>query len=288
VQAEDPIPCYFGSVNRWECDENDHLNVRFYADKINQATGIYLREATGIVDLALEIRAQHIRFVQEARIATPIRVDCAALSVDEEGVEVLALMRHNLSGDPIAAFITRVVATRLDLSGGPVDVPDWAAPRGIDPTDPYPAQESLSAAEASGFQTMGRGIIAANECDELGRLLPHHYIGRISDGMPNLWAFMTDAEAAGQRAEGELGGAVVEYRLDFFNPLHSGDQFRQVSGIRALGNKTQHMVHMVLNETRGELAVRAEGIGVAMDLETRRAVPISEGRREQMKGVMLR
>ena len=28
---------YKGSVNRWECDENDHMNVRFYSRKIAEA-----------------------------------------------------------------------------------------------------------------------------------------------------------------------------------------------------------------------------------------------------------
>ena len=23
-------PCFWGSVNTWECDENDHQNVRFF------------------------------------------------------------------------------------------------------------------------------------------------------------------------------------------------------------------------------------------------------------------
>ena len=27
---------YRGSVNRWECDENDHLNVRFCEQKLYQ------------------------------------------------------------------------------------------------------------------------------------------------------------------------------------------------------------------------------------------------------------
>ena len=41
-----------------------------------------------------------------------------------------------------------------------------------------------------------------------------------------------------------------------------------------LGNKTQHMVHLLINESSDEIAVRAEAIGVGMDLETRKAVPI--------------
>jgi acyl-CoA thioester hydrolase len=282
----DPIPCYFGSVNRWECDENDHLNVRFYAEKMNQAIGIFLQQLgvgdVGIVD-------QHIRFVQEARIATPLRIDCVPVSVAEDRFELLSVMRQNLTDEPMAAFLSTVVpADGTALSGEPMaSLPRWAAPRGIDPDDPYLVPVDIVQAEQTGFTTMGRGIVGAPECDARGELLRHHYLGRISDGMPNLWAFETANAAERRRNEGELGGAVVEYRLTYRRPLKAGDVFRQLSGIRALGEKTQHMVHLVFSETTGELCVSAEAIGVAMNLESRRAVPISPFRRAQMAELML-
>lgn len=279
-------PCYYGSVNRWECDENDHLNVRFYAEKINQATGIFLREVVG--DRPWTIRSQHLRFVREARIATPLRVECAPLSVTPDACLVLALMRNNLTDEPIAAFSTGcALDTRGERWPVVVKAPDWAAPKGLDPDDPYPAQTDLAAAHRAGFRTMGRGVIGSGDCDGQGHLLAHHYIGRISDGMPNLWAFMSDAQATELRRNGALGGAALEYRLELFSGLRAGDVFRQVSGIRALGNKTQHMVHMIFNETEPSLVARAEAVGVAMDLQTRRAVPISDARRAQMQTLML-
>ena len=73
------LSCYLGSVNRWECDENDHLNVRFYAQKINQSVATFLHETLG--PNTLTITRQHLRFVQEARIATPLRVDCGLVDV---------------------------------------------------------------------------------------------------------------------------------------------------------------------------------------------------------------
>ena len=63
------VPCYRGSVNAWECDENDHLNVRFYLAKTNQGLPFAL-DAIGLPAAALaridahpRIRAQHVRFL---------------------------------------------------------------------------------------------------------------------------------------------------------------------------------------------------------------------------------
>jgi acyl-CoA thioester hydrolase len=149
----------------------------------------------------------------------------------------------------------------------------------VDPANPYPEPADLDEARRLGFRTMGRGVIQAPECDSDRVMLRHHYIGRISDGMPNLWAFSNE--------DGELGGAVVEYRLNYRAPIHEGEIFHQLSGIRSLGAKTQYMVHLMFNETTGELALSAEAVGVAMDLETRKAVPVSDRRRAQMLDLML-
>lgn len=276
--------CFLGSVNRWECDENDHLNVRFYAQKINQAVAIFL-ETVGIKPVDVRVTGQHIRFVQEARIAAPLRVDCGLISMHSGCWEVLSLMRHNLTEAPVSGFITRLESPEFRASEGAdfAEVPDWAAARGVRPDDPFPLPASPVAAEAAGFRMMGRGKIAAAECDDKGVVLPEVYIGRISDGMPNLWAFTTSAVEQERRQSGALGGAALEYQVDIVRPLGCNDVFRHLSGIREIGNKTQHMVHLLINESRDEVAVRAEAIGVGMDLETRKAVPISEARRAQLE-----
>jgi len=40
------VPCYRGCVNAWECDENDHLNVRLDLATANQGLPFVL-EAIG-------------------------------------------------------------------------------------------------------------------------------------------------------------------------------------------------------------------------------------------------
>lgn len=285
---------FWGSVNRWECDENDHLNVRFYAHKMNQALQAFLLQADSATNVDADttlqrIKAQHIRFLREARIATPLRIDCGIARVGEEELDVLQLMVDNLTDIPVAAFITTVATQGWQIrQGARVPVPAEAAPRGLDPAATYSVPGSRKEAESLGFQVVGKGIIGAEECDAAGILLPHHYIGRISDGMPNLWAFLNTGADTQARQSGDQGGAALEYRLRVHAPLRRGSIFCQLSGIRSLGNKTQNMAHVVIDETAGHCAATAEAVGVAMDLTTRKAVPISEERRQRLERLMIR
>ena len=90
-------PVFFGSVNRWECDENDHLNVRFFAQKIQQTLQFGLIEAglatpDNVLSVCRCIKNKHMRFIAEARMAVPIvgadlkRTFCGAAGIYHKGV----------------------------------------------------------------------------------------------------------------------------------------------------------------------------------------------------------
>ncbi|MEQ8857561.1 MAG: hypothetical protein RIC56_02835 [Pseudomonadales bacterium] len=286
--------CHWGSVNQWECDENDHLNVRYYAHKMNQALQILIAERARIDPPAVlpRIRTQHIRFLRESRAATPVRVDCAISAVTPASLHVLSLMHDNVSGEVLAAFQTSLDATGLaladDRTGPSFAVPEFARPRGLDPAQLPGAPDTWDQARSAGFRIVGRGVIGPEECDAHEALLPHVYIGRVSDGMPNLWALLNPASEQAARAAGGLGGAALEQRLTILAPLHRGAVFTQLSGVRRIGNKTQQMAHVLYDETHNRVAATVEALGVAMDLTTRRAVPISAQRRAHLEALLLR
>lgn len=287
-------PCHWGSVNQWECDENDHLNVRYYAHKMNQALQVFLHQTAAVDprDVLPRICTQHIRFLQECRAATPVRVDCAITAVAEGSLETLQLMHDNVSGTVLAAFQSRLDGRGIPLTAGPlttpIEVPEFARPRGLDPAGLPAAPDSWEAVRQAGFRIVGRGVIGADECGEDGLLLPHGYIGRVSDGMPNLWALLNPASEHAARASGALGGAALEQRLAVVAPLRRGCVFSQLSGVRAIGTKTQQMAHVIYDDTHERIAATVEAVGVAMDLETRRAVPISPERRAHLEKLLLR
>ena len=62
---------YRGNVNTWECDENGHLNVKFYSSKVGEGMGV-LAEQIGLgrdvlagLNARLSVDEQHLRFLRE-------------------------------------------------------------------------------------------------------------------------------------------------------------------------------------------------------------------------------
>jgi len=103
------VPCYRGSVNAWECDENDHLNVRFYLAKANQGLPFVL-DAIGLPAAALlkmdahpRIRAQHVRFLKEARPAVPLTVYAGLVAHQDHQLTLYAAAAAWLGGTEMFA-----------------------------------------------------------------------------------------------------------------------------------------------------------------------------------------
>ena len=98
--------------------------------------------------------------------------------------------------------------------------------------------------------------------------MSQHLMGRLSDSMPHLWHHLY---SGGEREvhSAEEGGAVLEYRFEFLEPLAAGDVYQIYSGLAVAGEKVQRFSHLVFSD--GRLRVTAEAVGVRMDL-TRRGV----------------
>ena len=296
------IPCYRGSVNAWECDENDHLNVRFYLAKANQGLPSML-EAIGLTPAALDrasarprVRAQHVRFLKESRPATPLTVEAALSAEEGHRLTLYSEVRHSLNRDVLATLLTELELTGGDGAPRPVPpsrhaprctVPEHGAPRGIAPAReaPCPAREAIA---EMGFVEIGRGAVAAWECDPAGEMELFQYVGRMSDSVVNLLARFQTEEELSRRSTGVEGGALVELRIVFHSPLRAGSVFSIQSGVAATGRKTQHFVHLFYDEASRACVATAQGIAVALDLKTRKAIELPEARRRRIEAGLLR
>ena len=272
---------YKGSVNRWECDENDHLNVRFYSRMVWESLLDALAEWK-VAD-GWRVKIQHMRYLAEARMATPVSGFVARVGATVDTIDVLTELRHSFTGVVLAAFISRIESVRHGLGVTvPVPLPKHAGPRGLSMDDTPYSQLTLEQARLHGFQIVAKGVIAEQECDARGELPPHAIMGRVSDGMPNLWAILQTAEEQSARANGFQGGAVLEYRKHFHTIPKGGDRYELVSGVRDVTEKLQYFTHLLYDARTGQCIMSAEAVGVVLDLVERRSVVISPERRERM------
>jgi acyl-CoA thioester hydrolase len=286
------IEVWRNSVAAWECDGMGHLNVGFYVRNVMEALAGFADElgmpgAFGAAaDSTLIVRDQHIRFLREAHVGAPLSMTAGVLAMDETTARLLCLMRH-ASGDFAASFQTVVThATSREGRAFPwpdrvraraeafaVEVPEKAAPRSIG-LEPIATRASLARADELGLLQTGLGVVMPADCDAFGRLRTEGFMARFSDGMPHLFA------ASGRMGQGErerrVGGAALEYRVVHHAWPRAGDRIALRSGFGGGDNRFQRLFHWMLDPVSGRPWASAMAISVALDLEARKIITLSD------------
>ena len=292
-----------GGVNTWECDEMGHMNVRFYVTRAMEGLA-GLARLLGMADAftahaasTLIVREHHIRFLREAHAGAPLRMTGAVVDLGEEEATLVQTLFHLRTGEPAASFITRVAHASPEIGRAfawprrareaakalSADIPAFAAPRSITGEAVAPVASS-ERADALGLGCAARGTIMAQTLDVFGRMRAEEFIGRVSDGVPGLLSRVRTAvsEAAPQKVA-RVGGAVLEYRLLYLDWPRAGDHVELRSGLSAVEEKTQRMVHWLLNPITGAPWGSAEAVAVNLDLDARKIIPIAPEARAVLK-----
>jgi acyl-CoA thioester hydrolase len=286
MSAREPsLEVWRGAVNTWNCDEMGHMNVRFYVAHALQGLGgvaaaFGMPEAFSLrATSTLEVRAHRIRFLREARAGSPLHLEAGVLAMDESEALVLQVLKHSLSGEPCAAFVTRIghVTTagrafpwprqaRDAATAFACDRPPYAQARGV-PEPPAEFQASLARAETLGLLSAARGVVLPEECDVFGRLRTDAVMGRFSDGAAQLFG----GPDRGHVATGaRIGGAMLEISIVHHRQALLGSHLWLRSGLCAIEPKLNHVVHWLLDPMSGEPVATAQGVAAALDLDARK------------------
>lgn len=282
------------SVQTWQCDQMGHMNVQFYLDQAEQgvaalALELGLRPAGG---LRLRAREHHVRFLREQRPGAPFFLRAGVVDVGEGGLTVYEELVETISGTPAATFRVELACeddttsprplpatTRQAASALHAEVPEHGRARGLvlDPPRPSPRLEE---ADGLGMLRTWQGRVGAEQCDETGRLTPRHFMGIVSDSIPNLLALTGGADRS--RAS-NVGGAALEYRFVYRGAPRVGAVLTLRSGLKQVSAKTYTWCHWLFDLATGEAVATAEAVAIALDLEQRRAIPIPEAMRTDLE-----
>lgn len=290
-----------GGVNTWECDEMGHLNVRFYVAHAMEGL-VGLAAALGLPDAfrpranaTLIVQDQHLRFLREARGRAALHMVAGVLEMGECEARILQLLVHSGTGELAATFHSRIVhaavgdgrpfpwsqATRRRAEALAMTLPERAAPRSL-ALKPPSGRASLSEAGRLGLIRLGSGAVGPADCDVFGRMRPDIFIGRVSDGVPALGAALRAGDGDGHRPDG-VGGAVLEYRIVYHAWPGSGDRLEIRSGLAAVDERAQRLVHWMLDPETGRPWATAEAVAIALDLRARRVIPIAPAERARLE-----
>jgi len=230
-----------------------------------------------------------VRFLLEARPGAPLVMHGGVAKLGESDGVFCLDMRH-ADGAPSSAFTlhvshvdtrgfrpfawsarTRDAARRLTITP-----PPHAKPRSVD-MQKAPSDASLARAIELGAQRIGGTVVQPDQCDAFGRLRGEHFIGRISDSVPNLLAQWRREAAEGNG--GAMAGAVVEARIVFRRFPRVGDFIEVRTGLADITGKTLRLVHWLCDPVSGKAWASMEAVALTFDTATRKAVAYSDDMR---------
>ena len=136
----------------------------------------------------------------------------------------------------------------------------------------------------SGYVETYRGQVLMRECDLLGHMNIQFYSARLSLAMCNMFYIigMNPEEFRG----GKRGLAAVQQDNRYLAELHAGDIIHMESAVVGSSDKTVTFDHRLINSADGTLTFSNKLTSVYMDLESRKAVPLSAAMREKIDTLM--
>lgn len=284
------VDTLFSFINRWECDENDHLNVQFYFSRFEEADRQFRME-TGLSDaLAGSRRLRHVRFHRELLLGEAIVVRSF---VAFDGPHMLTVVHEmltdegHLAATAIDGYSTAESAVRelrRRFKAVEMAMPDHALPRGL--SAGYPVIKTTpDALFNTGAKIVNRSTVTARNLGPDGRADDELALARFTEGAPHVWN-MTPMTSAWLRERG-LGRVAVEMKLCWFGPLKAGDPLIVISGPVAASKSAFTFRHHLFETRASRLAAVCEVVALTMDLTTRKSAPIEDSVRKAIAAISI-
>jgi acyl-CoA thioester hydrolase len=293
-----PVEVWRGCANAWECDHIGHLNTRFYVARIEQALAAFARKLAlpnitdGTAEHRLFVKAQHMRFLREARAGAALHATGQVLRWGRDDADLLFLLHHSNKAE-IAATFRLSLAHVATSSGEPepwpeaatraahaltCEAPKEAQPRAVSLDDDSAAvTASLERARHLGMRTTGLGTIMPDLCDAHGYWRLSGFMGRVADSIPHLrngdWRDILARTTP--NAPSRVGSALVEFQTVHLRWPKIGDGCEVRSALAGCTERVTYSSHWLLDPETGDPWASVRTVGIALDLDARRSIPLT-------------
>jgi acyl-CoA thioester hydrolase len=298
-------------VGSEEIDSLGHLNVRFYLARIDRASRRLL-DALGLSEAELDRRQAvlrrvdtYSRFRREQFEGAELTVYGGTIGCVGDQVRCYFEIRNPARDELAANFVTgtvlgeRISRRSLELPASVrqvneqygVHIPEYATPRSLSLDPPridLPFEALLAAiGESTEFGMTGRreGVIEAEDCDPDGMLRDDVELMFV---MFRRQLQTADAKSFGPPVlytdEGHrFGWAMLETRNVELGRPRAGDAIVWLGADVAIAEKSRQSRRWAFVKSTGELLSIHDSVGVAMDLDARRAIAIPQSIRSAME-----
>ena len=291
-----PVEVWRGCVNAWECDHVGHLNTRYYVARVEQALAglarrlslAHVNDVTGTHRLL--VKAQHMRFLREARAAAALHATAQVLSWSRDEAVVLFLLHHSNSGQIAATF--RLSLAYVERSSGRAapwpeqatsavnallcEAPREATPRSIS-LDDVEVTASLERARQLGMRTTGVSAVTPDACDAHGLWRLSSFMGRVADSIPHLRNVQWREVLANSMPGGpsRVGSALIEFQSVHVRWPRADDACEVRSALAGCTDRVTYTSHWLLDPETGAPWAAVRTVGIALDLDARRSIPLT-------------
>jgi len=282
-----------GECSAWECDELNHMNMRHYVHKTDEARqGLVIRLGLprafhpGVVS-TVRCRDFHIKYQGEARPGNPLRIDSAIIALGESTAQLCHIMTHRDGriAATIVETIEHVYLPEDKVFPWPERVRDAAAAftdalplpakaRNIDAETPHRGM-SLSALETAGAAVIGAGTFGALEIDITNHVTMGSFFGRTTSSIAWFKEGWPEFEDPAYQ-DGGMSAALLEMRAVVHHYPRSGDAYAYLPATVSANSYTREFVHNLVDPVSGKSWVSMQASGCKFDLKTRKLVKTSE------------
>ena len=290
------VEVWRGCANAWECDHVGHFNTRYYVARVEQALAGLARRLglRDVIDRAgghqLFVKAQHMRFLREARAGAALHATAQVLSWGRDEADVLFLLHHSNSGQVAATFRLSLAYVERG-SGRPepwpaqatraasallCEAPGEANPRSIS-LDGAEVTASLERAQELGLRTTGLSTITSDVCDAHGNWTLSAFMGRVADSIPHLrngeWRDVLSRTMPGGPLR--VGSALIEFQTVHVRWPRIGDGCEVRSALAGCTDRVTYSSHWLLDPETGAPWAAVRTVGIALDLDARRSIALT-------------
>lgn len=270
----------YSFVNRWECDENDHLNVQFYFSRFEEADRQF-RLMCGLSETLVGARrVRHVRYHKELRTGDLITVHSSIAFDGPHMLTVVHEMRDGSTGVLAATALdgyepnpNSAKSLRQRFKQFQTPMIAEAAPRGIK-SGPAGQKAALQGLLSQGAEVCFKGTVLPRDLGPDGKADDLYALSSCTDGVAHVWQRTPMNHSYLQ--ENGYGRVAAEMKLTWATPLKSGDTVVVATGFTSVGANIFTMRHHLFESRTARLAATLDVVAMTMDLASRKAVPLPE------------
>jgi acyl-CoA thioesterase FadM len=288
------IETYRGAVYRWEVDTVDHFTVAYYFERFADASLALL----DTLELGPAYVAQagrgcvpvesYVRYMKELRAGDILHVESGVIGVDSTSIAIGHKLFDTGSGALCATVEERTRHVDLGTSV-PValsaNAQASARAQQVSWDGPPRERRAHPSGDDGGFMVAAREFVKPGEMDLYGQSAPPFYIHRFSSANSHVLAAFGMTPA--YQRDYHRGFSTFEFQLGFPGRLRAGDIALVRSGLLHVGTSSLHIFHRMHNGQTGEIVATLDQLGVHLDLDARRPVPLPDALRERARALQI-